>query len=276
VTARSFIVLAASLFLAAPFAFADYTVIGHASDFESRVSLGTAGPTGDYDPSNSITNNNLRIGVAGGSNNKVYANAVVFFKLPLLQGGESITAANFRVTELADPANGPPTINADLWAIGYTNATTPLNGPAESQTYFFNGPLDLNPGVGTGAVRALIQDNFFIPTDVIGTGGAPVSHDTNPTGDTALLDYIQSLYANPNIIPGTTSAILRLNYDDAAYAPVFASVPNHYTIASADSASNRPTLTLTTQLVPEPLMLTFLAPAALLLLSRRREITISA
>src|SRR5688500_6436325 len=103
-------------------AFADYTITGHPSDFERRVSLGPSGPTGDYDPSNSTTNNSLRIGVAGGSNNRVYGNAALFFKLPVLQPGENITSANFRVTELADPANGPPTINADLWAIGYTNA----------------------------------------------------------------------------------------------------------------------------------------------------------
>ncbi|HEV8292777.1 MAG TPA: hypothetical protein VGP94_12675, partial [Tepidisphaeraceae bacterium] len=209
----AFLAIILFLFLASA-ARADYTVIGHLSDFEARVSLGATGPTGDYDPANSIANTSLRTGVAGGSNNKVYGNAIVFFKLPVLQSGESLSGANFRVTELADPANGPPTINADLWAIGYTNAATPLNNPAESQTYFFNGPLDPNPGVGTGAVRALIQDNFLIPTDVIGTGGAPIAHDTNPAGDAALLAYIQSLYANPNIIPGTTSLILRLNFDD--------------------------------------------------------------
>jgi len=247
---------------------ADYSISGHPSDFEARVSLNATGPSGDYDPANSTTNSNLRIGVAGGTTNKVYANAILFFKLPILQSGESITSANLRVTELADPANGPPTINADLWAIGYTNAATPLNGPAESQTYYFNGPLDPNPGVGSGAIRALIQDNFFVPTDVINTGGASVAHDTNNSGDAALLSYIQSLYANPNLIPGTSSLILRLNYDDAGYAPVFATTPNHYTIAAADNPFNKPTLTLTTQQVPEPQSIIALAAAALLL--RRR------
>ncbi len=253
---------------------ADYTITGHPSDFESRVALGATDPTGDFDPSNSITNTSLRVGVAGGSNNKVYANAIVFFKLPILQAGENLTAANLRVTELADPANGPPTINADLWALGYTITATPLNNPAESQAYYFNGPLDPNPGVGTGAIRTLIQDNFLIPTDVIGTGGPSAAHDTNNPGDAALLTYIQSLYTNPNIIPGTTSLILRLNYDDAAYSPVFATTPNHYTLFSADNATSKPTLTLSTQLVPEPNAIALLAAAALLL-SRRRAITIS-
>src|SRR5690349_14525760 len=100
-------------------AHADYTISGHLSDFESRVALGASGSTGDYDPGNSVVNTSLRVGVAGGSNNKVYANAIFFFKLPALANGESITAANFRATEIADPANGPPAFNADLWAIGY-------------------------------------------------------------------------------------------------------------------------------------------------------------
>jgi len=254
------------------FARADYTLTGHPADFESRVSLSSTGPTGDYDPSNSTTNTSLRVGVAGGSNNKVYANAIFFFKLPVLQSGESLTAANLRLTELSDPANGPPTINADLWAIGYTNSASPLNNPAESQAYYFNGPLDPNPGIGAGAARVLLQDNFLIPADVIGTGGPSAAHDTNTSGDSALLAYIQSLYANPSIIPGTTSLILRLNYDDASYSPVFATTPNHYTIASADNSSTslRPTLMLITQQVPEPFLLSFLALT--LLLSRRSSL----
>jgi hypothetical protein len=253
---------------------ADYSVTGHAADFEARVALNTSGASGDYDPANSTTNNNIRTGVAGGSNNKVYANSIFLFKLPVLQSGESVSGANLRLTELADPANGPPTINADLWAIGYDNRTLPGNGPTESQSYFFNGVLDANPGIGAGASRMLIQDNFLTPTDVINTGGAPVAHDTNNSADTALLAYIQSLYANPNIIPGTTSLILRLNYDDAAYSPVFGTTPNHYTIAAADNAANKPTLTLSTQQVPEPHTITLLA-AALLMLLPRRPITIS-
>jgi len=247
---------------------ADYSITGHPSDFESRVVLTPTGPSGDYDPSNSTSNISIRTGVAGGANNKVYADSIFFFKLPILQSGESITAANLRLTELADPANGPPTINADLWAIGYDNRALPGNSAADSQAYFFNGPLDPNPGIGPGAIRALIQDNFLIPSDVINTGGAPVNHDTTQAGDTALLNYIQGLYANPSIIPGTTSVILRLNYDDAAYAPVFATTANHYTIASGDSPANRPTLTLTTQLVPEPQLIALLAAAPLLI--RRR------
>jgi len=244
---------------------ADYTITGHPADFESRVALGATGPTGDFDPSNSVTNTSIRVGVAGGANNKVYANAIFFFKLPILQSGESLTSANLRLTELSDPANGPPTINADLWAIGYTNSATPLNNAAESQSYYFNGPADPNPGIGLGAVRALIQDNFLTPTDVINTGGAPIAHDTNNSGDAALLIYIQSLYTNPNTIPGSTSLILRLNYDDAAYSPVFATTPNHYTLASADNASSKPTLSLTTQLIPEPSTLALLTTILLFL-----------
>ena len=252
-------------------ALADYTVIGHPSDFESRISLNATGPTGDYDPSNSTSNSQLRIGVSGGLNMRVYGNAILFFKLPILQAGETLTSANLRVTELADPTNGPPTINADLWAIGYDNRAVPPNAAADSEAYFFNGPLDANPGVGTGAARTLLQDNFLVPADVIGTGGQPVPHDTNASADASLLAYIQSLYANPNIIPGTSSLVLRLNYDDATYAPVFGTVPNHYTIASADNPANKPTLTIGTQAVPEPASILFVATTALLLARRRMQ-----
>ena len=115
------------------------------------------------------------IDYAGGANNKVYANAIFFFKLPILQSGETLTSANLRVIELADPTNGPPTINADLWALGYDNHTIPTNGPAESQAYYYNGPLDPNPGVGTGAMRTLIQDNFLIPWALCADSWPPVA-----------------------------------------------------------------------------------------------------
>jgi len=258
-----------SLFLS-PFALADYTISGHPSDFESRVALGATGSTGDFDPSNSVTNTSLRVGVAGGANNKVYAEAIFFFKLPILQNGETLTNANLRVTELADPANGPPTINADLWALGYTNAASPLNGAAESQAYYYNGPADPSAGVGAGAVRALIQDNFLIPSDVIGTGGPSAAHDTSNGGDAALLSYIQLLYSNASVIPGTTSLILRLNYDDSAYSPVFATTPNHYTLTAGENANAKPTLTLTTQTVPEPHTFILFAASALLFSRRAR------
>jgi hypothetical protein len=251
------------------FSRADFSITSHPSDFESRVSLTPTGSSGDYDPSNSVSNTSLRIGVAGGATNRVYANGVFFFKLPILQSNETITAANFRVTELADPANGPPAINADLWAVGYDNRNLPGDGPAESQAYFFNGPADPNPGVGAGTTRALLQDNFLTPADVIGTGGASVSHDTNPAGDAAILAYLQALYANPAVIPGATSVILRLNYDDAAYAPTFGTTVNHYTLAASENAANKPTLTLTTQQIPEPHSLALLA-AAFLFSKRRR------
>jgi hypothetical protein len=252
-------------------ALGDYTVTSGVSDFEARVVLGPSGPTGDYDPGGSVNTTSLRIGTSGGVNNRVYGNALMFFKLPVLQPGETITGANFRVMEFADPVHGNVTINADLWALGYVNDPVPLNNAAESQRYFFNGPVDANPGVGTGAIRSLIQDNFLVPADVIDTGGAPEPHDTNAAGDVSLLGYIQSLYANSNVIPGTTSVILRLNYDDATFAPVFATPVNHYTIGSGENSTGglSPTLTLTTT-VPEPASLAIACLGAVALLIRRR------
>ena len=194
------------------------------------------------------------------------------FQLPVLASGESITGASLKLTELVDAAAGSPAANADLWAIGFDNNNPPLNSATESQNYFFNGSADANAGIGAGAARTLIQDNFLVPTDVI-LSGSPAAHQTDVTGSGNLLAYIQSLYANPNVVPGTTNLLLRLNFDSDSYAPTSATGANRYMLGSADNTDTnvQPTLTLTTRQVPEPAVLSIFGSAMLLLNRRRRS-----
>src|SRR5213075_2770849 len=51
-------------------ALADYSIISSKSDFEPRVGLGSTGPNGVYTTTPSVTANNLRIGISGGSTNR--------------------------------------------------------------------------------------------------------------------------------------------------------------------------------------------------------------
>jgi hypothetical protein len=251
-------------------AWADYSVTSSKSDFEPRVGLGSTGPNGVYTSTASTTANNLRIGVSGGSTNRVYGNAAFMFQLPALAPGETISGASLKLTELVDASAGSPAANADLWAIGFDDRNPPLSD-TQSQTYFFNGSLDTNPGYSTGATRMLIQDNFLAPTDVI-LAGSPANHQTDATGSGNLLAYIQSLYANSHVTPGFSNLILRLNYDSDSYAPTSATGANRYMLGSADNTDTTvlPVLTLSTQQVPEPMGLGIFASATMALGMRRR------
>jgi hypothetical protein len=251
-------------------ALADYSIASSKSDFEPRVGLNATGPNGVYTATPSVTANNLRIGISGGSTNRVYGNAAYMFQLPALAPGETISGASLKLTELVDASAGNPAANADLWAIGFDDRNPPLSD-VQSQTYFFNGSLDTNPGYSSGTVRTLIQDNFLVPTDVV-TAGSPANHQTDATGSANLLAYIQSLYANPAVTPGVSNLILRLNYDSDTYAPTSATAANRYMLGSADNTdlTVQPVLTLTTQQVPEPAIFGIFGSAMMLLSARRR------
>ena len=118
----------------------------------------------------------------------------------------------------------------------------------------------------------LIQNDFLVPSDVI-LSGSPANHQTSVVGSASLLAYIQSLYANPNVVPGTSNLILRLNYDSDTYAPTSATAANRYMFGSADNtdATLQPVLTLSTQQVPEPAMLGIFGSAMMLLSIRQRR-----
>src|SRR5437667_6670125 len=256
-------------------ALADYSIVSSKSDFEPRVGLSSTGPNGVYTTTPSTTASNLRIGVSGGSTNRVYGNAAYMFQLPTLAPGETISGASLKLTELVDASAGNPAANADLWAIGFDNNNPPLNSASESQNYFFNGSADSNAGVGSGATRTLMQDNLLVPTDVI-TAGSPANHQTDATGSANLLAYIQSLYANPNVVPGTSNLILRLNFDSDSYAPTSATAANRYMLGSADNTDTtlQPVLTIQTQQAPEPTAIGIFGSAMLVTNFRRRALKV--
>jgi len=111
-----------------------------------------------------------------------------------------------------------------------------------------------------------------VPTDVITTPSAFALHETDATGGANLLAYIQSLYANPNVIPGTSNLIIRLNYDSDTYAPTSDTGANRYLLAASDNVSlGASLLRLTTQQVPEPATLSIFGSALISLSLRRRH-----
>ena len=249
---------------------ATMTIPSLPQDFEPRVSL----VNGSYAPGPSTTAASVRVGVSGANSNRTYTNSLFFLPLPALRPGEIVSAASFGFTNLPETSTSAvaPMANADLYALGFVNENPPLNGEAQSTAYFFNGPLDTGAGVGGPAVgRQLIQDNLLVPADsAVGSAGA---RETNAAGDAALLNYIRGLYAARPIngmVPGTSSLLLRLNYDTDAVFDA-ATVANRYTIISADAAADRPTLTLETTLIPEPGAAGLGLGAAVMMLGRRRR-----
>src|SRR6185295_17662521 len=77
------------------------TIVGDAADFEPRLRTGgTITPEGPYDPCPSVNATSLRIGFQ----TNFLITSAFFFRLPLLAPGETITAADFSITELPDSA----------------------------------------------------------------------------------------------------------------------------------------------------------------------------
>jgi hypothetical protein len=183
-----------------------------------------------------------------------------FFQLPALGAGESISGASFGVGRLADSATSAttPTFSADLYALGLVGSVSKT--AADAQKFFYLGgaaqgalPAD---GPAVGGTVARVKDDFLTPGDFIANGGAAAASPT--TAD--LSAYVKNLYANPaanGFTPGASYLVLRIN-PDADTVP--ASGTQRYTLAfqgtaangGAGTPENRPTLTLTTEVVPEP------------------------
>jgi len=222
------------------------TIVGDTADFEPRLRTGgTITPEGPYDPGPSVNAVSLRVGFQ----TNFLITSAFFFRLPVLAPGETITAADFSITELPDTAATAvtPNHNADLVAVGFTNIDPPARNAAASEQYFYvgEGLFDTAPG------RLQIQDNFLVPADFIPSGGSAAGKSTDAVGDAALLGYIHDLYANQatnQFVPGTSYLILRLNPDTLGDSGT-----RRYTVASAENADagiTPPTLSL--NIVPEP------------------------
>jgi hypothetical protein len=202
-----------------------------------------------------------------------------FFQLPVLGPGESVSSASFSVGRLPDSATSAttPTFNGDLYALGVVGSVSKT--AADAQKFFYLGgaaqsalPAD-GPAVG-GAVSR-VADNFLTPNDFIANGGAAAASPN--TADVSA--YVKGLYADPaanGFTPGASYLVLRVN-PDADVVP--ASGTQRYTLAfqgtaangGAGTPENRPMLTLTTEVVPEPVGAGVMLVAAVGLLRRSRK-----
>jgi hypothetical protein len=200
--------------------------------------------------------------------------SVFFFQLPALSPGQSIDAATFGVSVLADSATSAttPTFNGDLYALGVINSITKT--AAEAENFFYVGDTAqsalANP---LGGPVQRLGDNFLVPSEFVANGGTPNAQSQDITA------YIQNLYANPaanGFTPGTSYLALRINPDAG-----ISTGTQRYTLAfqgtgpapagngGAGTDAQRPQITLS--IVPEPSSLGLLAVAGLAALRRRRR-----
>jgi hypothetical protein len=203
--------------------------------------------------------------------------SLYFFQLPSLAPGESVAGAVFGVGRLPDSAASAaaPTFNADLFALGVVSAVDKSADAAQKFFYLGNTAQAALPagGPAVGGSVSRVTDDFLRPGDFITNGGSP-SGGPNTADLTA---YLQGLYADPaanGFTPGTSYLVLRLN-PDADAVPTTGT--QRYTTAfqgtaangGAGTPENRPLLTLTTSVVPEPAAASLVIVGALGLVRRR-------
>jgi hypothetical protein len=206
----------------------------------------------------------------------VKTNAIYYFTLPDTLP-TNIVGAHFMTSSLPDDGTNTaaPVAPADLWALGFDNNVPPIThgdatANAAAQNYYHdNDTPDTDGGTPQSGVFRLdqkIHDDFLIPAEWVANGGTPNTQETDLTADVALLAYIQSLYLNPNFIPGQSSLILRVNPQNLDL-----SGNKRYNLSSAESLDAGAVLpTLTLDVVPEPSAAVLASLAALGLLKRRR------
>jgi hypothetical protein len=228
--------------------------------------------------------NNLQARVGHQTNfNNTGANApggietILFFKLPVLNPGDTLNSATYSQGLVPDSATSAvtPTFNGDAYVLGVT-AGAPAKTAAEAQNFFYIGntaQTSLASPLGGSVSR--FADNFLVPGDFI-PNGSPESASPK-TGD--LTSYIQNLYANPganSFTPGTSFLVVRIN-PDASPPPT--SGTQRYSLAwqgtvangGIGSAANKPQITLDITPAPEPASVAVLALGGLTMLRRRRK-----
>lgn len=178
---------------------------------------------------------------------------VMAFQLPTLPAGSVFTAASF--TDQLASFSGTPAFNVDMYGLSRVASEATILG-----TDYYAGTLD------SGAT--LIQDNILTPsTPVRGTQAWPyLSFTTNTSANTALINFLNTMYAN-----GANAG----KYVFIRLSPDIASMPtgnNAYNITSANAGNSFeiPTITYTSEVVPEPASVGILAGSGLLLLACRK------
>ena len=265
------------------------------ADFEARLN----NSTGSYSEGPSETAARLRVGFQSnfGAPNAAAPGggitALFYFQLPQLLPGQTIDSANFSTALLPEPASFrdtdiTPRFNADLYGLGFTRTlpTDSATYTAASQDYYYagNGP-DAAAGEGGSVARTKIDDDFFNPFsdyEAVNPGdpnvpdGTALAKETDATADAALLNYVNSIYADPAFVnDGQSYLILRMNPDRASFETGFNGDPvangsSRYSLPSGENAENVPQTVLSLNVVPEPASLSLLAIGATALFRRRR------
>lgn len=179
-----------------------------------------------------------------------YSAYVMPFLLPTLGVGEAFDTATLRI-QLYSLA-GTPDFNGDLYGLGRRASATVLAGD------FYNGAFD------SGAT--LIQDDFLNPSSPVRTDpntGPFITTDT--AGSAALVAYLNTQYAGG--AGAGEYVFLRINPD--ATGPQGNESYNVLT-ANAGGGNEKPLLTYTAAVVPEPASLVLFAAGALALLRVRK------
>ena len=195
--------------------------------------------------------------LAGGGGSGHFV-GVMYFQLPAIGMNEFLADANLRLTVTAD-LNTTAANRADVYGLGYLTTTPPAAIPTN---WFSQSANDTRTGamlgtnIGSTPITK-IADDFLLGGTAISAGTA---FNTNPTQDSVLTNFLQSLYAQG--AQAGDYAVFRINLDaNPAGAPPAAV---RFEIGSANNATAafRPLLTFDIQeLPPAP------EPSSLLLLT---------
>jgi len=148
------------------------------------------------------------------------------------------------VARAADPTSASILL---AYGIGIQNSTMPI--------------LDFSKAA-TGTNK--LQDNILTPNSLTG------AYTTDSAGNAGLFGYLGAFYAANPSYAGGSFAFLRFNPDADPANATTAGFGSGYTIVTADSATNKPVLTLVTA-VPEPASAALAAMSGLVLMGRRRR-----
>lgn len=200
-----------------------------------------------------------RIGSTGNATTQTYAGMFVF-QLPELPAGEEVVSADFTVVAIGgNDWRALYNKSIDLYALRVASAASVLASD------YFAGPYGTDDTDATG-----IQESFlFQPNDYNGGFDATLlgQHSTDGSGDASLGSWLNAVYAAD---PGAAGkyVFLRVN----TRGDISPTSARYWSLGSMNNAtvSNRPTLTLTTDLVPEPGALMLVGGALAMLQTRRR------
>ncbi len=189
------------------------------------------------DPEMRAGNNNPDFGRQDGA-------IILAFELPAIPSGEVITSASLTSDVWRHFLNG---VNTDLYGV----RSSALPDPVLADYGF--GTI---PGPGT-----LIQDNIYTPA-IPQTVWTSVSTDAG--GDAALASWIDAQYTAVGV---GGYAIMRLQLDAAATTALYYKVPS----GNNTTGLGLPTLSITTEAVPEPTTLGLFALGSLAIATMRKR-----